>query len=70
MQYRHLGKSQLKISVLCLGTMMFDDQTDLAAARSMVAYAREQGVNFIDTADVYCNGQSEAMLGDLLKGAR
>ena len=70
MQYRHLGKSPLKISRLCLGTMMFADQTDLAEARRIVAHARENGVNFIDTADVYSTGKSEAMVGELLKGAR
>ncbi|OGB01346.1 MAG: NADP-dependent oxidoreductase [Burkholderiales bacterium RIFCSPHIGHO2_12_FULL_61_11] len=70
MQYRNLGKSPLKISALCLGTMMFADQTDITEARSIVAHAREQGVNFIDTADVYSTGKSETMVGDILKGAR
>jgi len=70
MQYRHLGKSPLKISTLCLGTMMFSDQTDIVEARRIVAHAREHGVNFIDTADVYSTGKSEMMVGDLLKGAR
>lgn len=70
MQYRNLGKSQLKVSVLCLGTMMFADQTELAAARSIVAHAHANGVNFIDTADVYSLGQSESMVGELLKGTR
>ncbi len=70
MQYRNLGKSPLKVSALCLGTMMFADQTDLAEAKNIVAHAHEHGVNFIDTADVYAAGQSEAMLGGLLGGAR
>ena len=70
MQYRNLGKSQLKVSALCLGTMMFGDQTELAEARSIVAHAHEQGVNFIDTADVYTIGMSETMVGEILKGAR
>jgi aryl-alcohol dehydrogenase-like predicted oxidoreductase len=70
MRYRHLGKSPLQVSELCLGTMMFADQTGLAEARRIVAHAREQGVNFIDTADVYSLGQSETMVGDLLKGQR
>ncbi len=67
MQYRSLGKSPLKVSALCLGTMMFADQTDLAEARSIAAHAREHGVNFIDTADVYSTGKSETMVGELLK---
>jgi aryl-alcohol dehydrogenase-like predicted oxidoreductase len=70
MQYRPLGKSQLKVSALCLGTMMFGDQTELAEARSISAHAREHGVNFIDTADVYSTGKSETMLGELLRGQR
>ena len=70
MQYRQLGKSPLKVSRLCLGTMMFADQTELAEARRIVAHAHEHDVNFIDTADVYSTGKSEAMVGELLKGAR
>ncbi|RYF08172.1 MAG: aldo/keto reductase [Comamonadaceae bacterium] len=70
MQYRSLGKSNLKVSALCLGAMMFGDQTDKAEAAAIVADAREQGVNFIDTADVYTKGASESMLGELLKGQR
>jgi len=70
MQYRNLGKSNLKVSALCLGTMMFGDQTDKAEAASIVADARAQGVNFIDTADVYTKGASETMLGELLQGQR
>ncbi len=70
MQYRQLGKSNLKVSALCLGTMMFGDQTGEAEAAQIVADARSHGVNFIDTADVYTKGASEAMLGRLLKGQR
>ena len=70
MQYRQLGKSNLQVSALCLGTMMFGDQTALDEARAVVADARDQGVNYIDTADVYTNGASETMTGTLLKGQR
>jgi aryl-alcohol dehydrogenase-like predicted oxidoreductase len=70
MKYRNLGKSPLQVSELCLGTMMFADQTELAEARCIVAHAHEHGVNFIDTADVYSVGQSEQMVGELLKGQR
>jgi len=59
MQYRNLGRSPLKVSALCLGTMMFADQTDLAEARRIVEHARGAGVNFIDTADVYSRGASK-----------
>lgn len=70
MQFRSLGKSPLKVSELCLGTMMFADQTPLTEAREIVAHAREHGVNFIDTADVYSKGKSEEMVGELLIGQR
>jgi aryl-alcohol dehydrogenase-like predicted oxidoreductase len=70
MQYRNLGKSNLQVSALCLGAMMFGDQTERPAAADIVASARDKGVNFIDTADVYTHGASEEMLGDLLKGQR
>ena len=70
MQYRNLGKSPLKVSAICLGTMMFGDQTDAAEAKRITADAREHGVNFIDTADVYSLGKSESIVGDLLAGQR
>jgi len=67
MPYRCLGKSPLKVSALCLGTMMFADQTDLAEARNILAHAREHGVNFMDTADVYSVGRCESLLGELFR---
>jgi aryl-alcohol dehydrogenase-like predicted oxidoreductase len=70
MQYRTLGNSNLKVSALCLGTMMFGDQTAIGEAASIVADAHAHGVNYIDTADVYTKGASEAMLGELLKTQR
>ncbi len=70
MQYRRLGNSNLQVSALCLGTMMFSEQTPLDAARDMVASAHEHGLNFIDTADVYTKGGSEEMVGQILGGQR
>ncbi len=70
MQYRRLGNSNLKVSTLCLGTMMFGRQTPIAEAERIIASAREHGINFIDTADVYNEGASETMLGKLLAGQR
>jgi len=70
MQYRSLGKSNLQVSALCLGTMMFGDQTGHEEAASIVADAHAQGINYIDTADVYTTGASEEMVGALLKGQR
>ena len=66
MNYRHLGSSNLKVSALCLGTMMFGDQTDRAAAAAITADAHAQGVNFIDTADVYSKGASEVIVGEVI----
>ena len=70
MQYRPLGKSNLQVSALCLGTMMFGDQTGQQEAAAIVADAHAQGVNYIDTADVYTRGASEEMVGGILKGQR
>jgi aryl-alcohol dehydrogenase (NADP+) len=63
MEYRNLGRSGLKVSPLCLGTMMFGAQTDEPTAHRMVARARDQGINFVDTANVYAEGRSEEVLG-------
>ena len=70
MEYRRVGKSGLLVSELSLGTMMFGDQTDRATAEKITAMARDAGVNFIDTAEGYAGGKSEAMVGELLKGER
>jgi aryl-alcohol dehydrogenase-like predicted oxidoreductase len=63
MEYRRLGRSGLKVSPLCLGAMMFGDQTDELEAGRIVASARDTGVNFIDTADAYGAGRSEEIVG-------
>jgi aryl-alcohol dehydrogenase-like predicted oxidoreductase len=70
MQHRNLGSSNLQVSTLCLGTMMFGDQTDATEAAAIVAHAHAHGVNFIDTADVYSTGASEEMVGALIKPQR
>ena len=70
MQYRRLGTSNLKVSVLCLGTMMFGQQTPDDEAARIVASAKEHGINFIDTADVYNEGRSETVLGKILASQR
>ncbi|MGZ5046037.1 MAG: aldo/keto reductase [Usitatibacter sp.] len=66
MDYRNLGRSGLRVSPICLGTMMFGDRTDAAEAGRIVASARDAGVNFIDTADAYANGESERIAGKLV----
>jgi len=70
MQYRRLGNSGLWVSPLCLGTMMFGDQTDEAEARTIVDSARAAGINFIDTADAYASGRSEEIIGRLIADDR
>ena len=70
MEYRRLGRSGLKVSEICLGTMTFGNGADEAEAARMVHAAFDAGVNFFDTADAYVNGVSEAMLGKALKGRR
>ena len=70
MHYRRLGNSNLKVSTLCVGTMTFGKQTPFDEAARIVASARDHGINFIDTADVYNKGESEKDLGKLLAGQR
>jgi aryl-alcohol dehydrogenase-like predicted oxidoreductase len=68
--YRNLGRSGLKVSPLCLGTMMFGGATDEPTAQRIVAKAREAGVNFIDTADAYNGGRSEEVTGRAISNQR
>jgi aryl-alcohol dehydrogenase-like predicted oxidoreductase len=63
MDYRNLGRSGLKVSPICLGTMMFGERTDTRTAGQIVSIARDSGINFIDTADVYAGGESERIVG-------
>lgn len=66
MDYRYLGRSALKVSPLCLGAMMFGGETDEATSKRIIDKAFDQGVNFIDTADVYHAGRSEEIVGRAL----
>ncbi len=70
MEYRRLGKSGLKVSEICLGTMTFGHGADEAEANRMVHLACDAGVNFFDTANSYGDGESEVLLGKALKGRR
>ena len=70
MEYRSLGRSGLKVSPLCLGTMMFGGPTDDTTAGRIVARARDQGVNFIDSADAYNGGKSEEAVGRAIREHR
>jgi aryl-alcohol dehydrogenase-like predicted oxidoreductase len=62
-KYRKLGRSGLKISPICLGTMMFGGASDESESGRIIATARDAGINFIDTADAYNKGRSEEVVG-------
>jgi len=70
MQYRYLGRSGLRVSEICLGTMMFGGVTDETTSRQIIADARDSGVNFIDTADMYNKGESEQVVGRAIRQER
>lgn len=78
MEYRYLGRSGLKISTLTMGTMTFGGagkfaavgKTDVADARRLIDLCLDAGINLIDTANVYSNGLSEEIIGEVLGGKR
>ena len=70
MEYRRLGGAGLKVSPLCLGTMMFGGPADAAVSTRIVDRARDLGVNFIDTADGYTGGKSEEVVGRAIAAHR
>jgi aryl-alcohol dehydrogenase-like predicted oxidoreductase len=70
MNYRRMGRSGLKVSEICLGTMTFGHGTDQPEAERIVGACLEAGVNFFDTADAYNAGVSETILGNILHGRR
>ncbi len=67
MQRRTLGRTGLSVSRICLGTMTWGRDTDENQARGQFAAFTEAGGNFIDTADVYTDGASETLLGEIIK---
>ena len=70
MLYRLLGRTGVRVSPLCLGTMMFGAQTTEADSIAIIHKALGQGLNFIDTADMYTTGESERVVGKALAGGR
>jgi aryl-alcohol dehydrogenase-like predicted oxidoreductase len=70
MKMRVLGRSGLKVSEFCVGTMTFGAQTELAEAQRIADHAADSGVNFIDTANVYAKGRSEEVVGKIIKAKR
>jgi aryl-alcohol dehydrogenase-like predicted oxidoreductase len=65
-----MGRTGLKVSELCLGTMTFGHGVDLETSKKMVQLGLDAGINFFDTANAYGNGLSEEYLGQALKGRR
>ncbi len=70
MRYNGLGESGLKVSEICLGSMMFGGRTGEAASGSIIASAFANGVNFIDTANTYAGGDSERIVGKFIRRRR
>ncbi|MDV3293919.1 MAG: aldo/keto reductase [Nitrososphaerales archaeon] len=70
MQYTKLGKTNVKVSRICLGTNNFGSQLSEDQAAKVIRKAVEVGINFIDTANVYVNGRSEEIIGRSAKGDR
>ncbi|MEA2008093.1 MAG: aldo/keto reductase, partial [Chloroflexota bacterium] len=70
MKYRYLGKSGLKISALSFGSWVtFGNQAQVDKAYEMMKTAYEAGVNFFDNAEAYASGESEIIMGKVLKKA-
>ena len=72
MEYRSLGRTGMQVSPLCLGAMMFGawGEPDHDESIRIIHRALDAGINFIDTADVYSQGESEVIVGKALAGAR
>lgn len=70
MEYRRMGRTGLKVSEICLGTMTFGHSTDEPEAKKIVDLAFDAGINFFDTANTYADSRSETILGNALKGRR
>ena len=70
MQYKLLGRTGVKVSTLCFGTMSFGDIADRAESAKMFQRCRELGINFFDCANTYAGGRSEEILGELIAGCR
>lgn len=70
MEYTLLGKTGIKVSRLCLGTMTFGYLLDEKESRPLIERAIELGINFFDTANIYGRGRSEEILGSAIKDRR
>ena len=67
MEYRNLGRTGTKVSMLCLGCLMFGGKTKESASMDIIDRAIDAGINFLDTANMYVRGVSEEMVGKALQ---
>lgn len=70
MEYQLLGRTGVRVSSLCFGTMSFGEMSNAAEARPLFERCLEEGINTFDCADVYGHGQAERLLGELMQGMR
>jgi len=70
MEYKNLGNTGLKVSSLCMGTMTFGREANRSMSKKLYSMCRDAGVNFFDCANGYAGGESEKILGKLIKSDR
>src|SRR5437868_3355296 len=70
MRYRNLGSAGVQVSELCLGAMMFGGSTAEDESIRIIHRALDDGINFIDTANVYAKGESERIIGKAIRDRR
>ncbi len=70
MEYKFLGKTGVKVSSLCFGTMSFGGDADRETSAQLYQICRDAGINFFDCANVYAGGKSEEILGELMQKHR
>lgn len=70
MEYKFLGRTGVKVSQLCFGTMSFGDEADEEMSFKLYHRCRDAGINFFDCANMYSTGRAETILGNLISGHR
>lgn len=70
MDYKFLGRTGVKVSQLCFGTMSFGDEADEGMSAQLYHRCRDAGINFFDCANMYSTGRAEEILGKLITGHR
>ncbi len=70
MEYRFLGRTGIRVSNLCFGTMSFGGDADADTSAALYGACRDAGINFFDCANIYNGGQAEEILGGLIRGER